>query len=681
VDTLTDEVGKTFDSVNTSAAFVTVLSAPLVPGIDIQAKSGGDNTPDSIDGTDFGSVLVGKDSKTREFTIPNMGTGDPESSGTPGVQVSGTHANDFSVIQPSSQVSSDEPTTFRIEFTPGAEGLRTASISITSNEGNEKLYDFVIQGTGQIEPAPEITILGNDITIADGDNTPDAGDGTDFGSVLLGIDSKTREFTIWNSGTADLELTGTPTVQISGTHAEDFSVTLPPSSPISPYGSTTFRIEFTPGAEGSRTASIRIASNDGNADPYDFSIQGAGEIPAPEITILGNGTTIADGDNTPDADDGTDLGIVDVDVGSKTRTFTIQNLGTSDLELDGMPLVDITGPHADSFSVTVEPSLSVDPNNRTSFAIDFNPDESGVFTATITIANNDENEDPYNFDIRGTGLKKPERPSLISPEDLKKIEVFEPVLIASGFSDRDQGDTQRASQWQIFLTGQIEEGPPIYDLTIGPEQRETDPNTSFTKVQILWGILKPSTSYQWRVRYQDFMGPWWSEWSDLSTFTTPDSDPEHHKQQVDPPSGFKEPDMKGTVRGAISCENTKNATVIFACEKERILVKSVNPENLPAKGRPGDFPIGVFSFRIEALSPGESISISFYIPGNYEGGKWWKFDLQSGWHEHKNATFTYKPVMGYTLVEVTVRDGAEGDCDFVSNGIIVDPGGPVPPRH
>ncbi|MGA1792242.1 MAG: choice-of-anchor D domain-containing protein [bacterium] len=409
---------------------------------------------------------------------------------------------------------------------------------------------------------------------------------------------------------------------------------------------------------------------------------------APEITIQGNGITIADGDDTPDSGggtglgtgddspDGTYFGIVDVDGGTKTRTFTIRNLGISNLELEG---VEITGPHADSFSVTAQPSLSIDPNHSTTFAIEFNPDESGVFTATITISNNDENENPYNFAIQGTGLKKPEQPSCTSPENLKDNEGFEPVLIASGFSDQDQGDTHRASQWQIFLSGQTEEDPPIYDLTIGPEQKDLDPNTSFTKTQILWGILKKSTSYQWRVRYQDAMGQLWSEWSDFSTFTTEDSDPEFEDQQVDTPSGFDDPNMKGAVRGAISSENTGHATVIFACEKEKLAVKSINPENLPAEGRPGDFPIGVFSFRIEDLSPGETVLISFYIPGYYEGGKWWKFDNHSGWHEHKDATFTYKPATAHTLVEVTVQDGGDGDGDRVSNGTIVDPGGPTPP--
>jgi hypothetical protein len=85
-----------------------------------------------------------------------------------------------------------------------------------------------------------------------------------------------RTFTITNSGSAALNLTGTPKVTLAGAHATNFTVTLQPTSPVVPAGSTTFQVTFAPSAAGLRTAGVSIANDDSNEDPYDFAIQGTG---------------------------------------------------------------------------------------------------------------------------------------------------------------------------------------------------------------------------------------------------------------------------------------------------------------------------------------------------------------------------------------------------------------------
>jgi hypothetical protein len=44
-------------------------------------------------------------------------------------------------------------------------------------------------------------------------------------------------------------------------------------------GSTTFQVTFTPSATGLREATLSIANNDGDENPYNFSIQGTGATP------------------------------------------------------------------------------------------------------------------------------------------------------------------------------------------------------------------------------------------------------------------------------------------------------------------------------------------------------------------------------------------------------------------
>ncbi|WP_169737655.1 choice-of-anchor D domain-containing protein [Thermonema rossianum] len=123
---------------------------------------------------------------------------------------------------------------------------------------------------------PEIDVRGNGISIVSGDATPSVADNTDFGAVEAGFGSRAHTFTIHNTGSVDLNLTGTPRVSISGPAAGDFAVTALPSTPIPAGGSTSFQITFTPSALGTRSATVSIANDDANENPYTFAIQGTG---------------------------------------------------------------------------------------------------------------------------------------------------------------------------------------------------------------------------------------------------------------------------------------------------------------------------------------------------------------------------------------------------------------------
>jgi trimeric autotransporter adhesin len=252
---------------------------------------------------------------------------------------------------------------------------------------------------------PEMDILGNGNSIADNDITPTTADHTDFGNVGVG-GNFSRTFIIQNIGTANLNLTGaSPYIVISGANAADFSVTTIPSASIAVSNSTTFVIRFAPTTIGAKNATLTIANDDGDENPYNFNITGNAVPPMPEIDVQGNSTSIADGDATPSLTDFTDFGSFGVSSGNTTRSFVIHNVGTDVLNLSGAsPYVVISGAHAADFTVTAIPSNSIGIGNSTIFNITFNPSAIGLRTATLTIANNDSDENPYNFNIQGTGI-------------------------------------------------------------------------------------------------------------------------------------------------------------------------------------------------------------------------------------------------------------------------------------
>jgi len=127
--------------------------------------------------------------------------------------------------------------------------------------------------------SPSMSLNYGGTAIPNGDRSPSAAKGTDFGSVLPTFHSLPRTFTISNNGQGALNLTGMPRVQFSGSNPSDFGMTVQPSMPVSANGgSTTFSLEFFPLAPGLRTAIVTIANDDPHNNPYAFMLQGQGAI-------------------------------------------------------------------------------------------------------------------------------------------------------------------------------------------------------------------------------------------------------------------------------------------------------------------------------------------------------------------------------------------------------------------
>lgn len=270
---------------------------------------------------------------------------------------------------------------------------------------DSSMQDDVVQ---IMTTAPELDLLGKDnIAIGDGDNAPAALDGSDFGNHLVGS-TVSQIFTIRNNGTGVLNLSGAVRVAISGAHAADFTVTTQPAATVEPGQSTTFTIEFKPGAIGTRTATVSIDSDDANEDPYNFTITGRG-VSEQEIDIRGNNNTpIPDGDIDPTAAKGTDFGDVIRTATGVTRTFTIRNTGGLPLNLLGVVRVQITGAAAGDFTVTLQPPATINAGGVGNFTIRFSPTAVGERTATVTIASDDSNEGTYTFEITGNGVDQPD---------------------------------------------------------------------------------------------------------------------------------------------------------------------------------------------------------------------------------------------------------------------------------
>jgi ELWxxDGT repeat protein len=126
-------------------------------------------------------------------------------------------------------------------------------------------------------PIPEIEVKLADATLVDGDLTP-----IDFGSLLVG---RTQELTFTINDVKDFPLSGLH-VTTGGTDAADFTVTTQPSGTVAGGSSTTFTVRFAPGTEGAKSATIHIASNDPDENPFDIVLSGHARLPMPGVISL-----------------------------------------------------------------------------------------------------------------------------------------------------------------------------------------------------------------------------------------------------------------------------------------------------------------------------------------------------------------------------------------------------------
>ncbi|NCC52975.1 MAG: choice-of-anchor D domain-containing protein, partial [Spartobacteria bacterium] len=258
----------------------------------------GDITPTIADGTDFGEVRVFEGTSDHTFIVTNSGT---TLLNITGLTTNGVDAPDFIVtVMPDAVVPAGTSTTFVVQINPSALGERTAIIHVLNDDADEPDYEFTVRGVG-VEP--EMAVLGTNLAvILDGETTTSLTNGTDFGAPMPMDGGGARIFTITNSGSTALDLTGTPRVVITG-HTNDFSVTVNPDASIPKATTTTFTIEFEPVAMWGRTAEVHIVNSDADENPYDFTIRGEGpdnsyyNIFAPLADVRGHALAWGDYDN------------------------------------------------------------------------------------------------------------------------------------------------------------------------------------------------------------------------------------------------------------------------------------------------------------------------------------------------------------------------------------------------
>ncbi len=340
-----------------------------ISGNSIDIPGDASNVPALADHTDFGGTAV---PVVRTFTIVNSGNNALILSGTPKVSLSNN--SEFSVnLQPTSPVPElIGSTTFSITFTPLIAGIKTSTVSITNDDPNEGSFVFNIRGAGVFNDPPVITSNGGGA------------------SASINIPENTTAVTTVTATDADLP------AQVlmyskSGPDAGLFNI-----------GSSTGVLTFITapnfeGPHGNTYLLTVIATDNGSpilSDSQELSIT-ISDVNETEIVVEQPAATgLVDGSISP-----VQFGTADI-AAPVPLTFTIRNTGEGLMSI-GAIVFDGTNPG--DFSVITAPAVSLGTAGSTTFVVTFTPQQAGVRSAVMHIANDDSNENPFDITLTGTG--------------------------------------------------------------------------------------------------------------------------------------------------------------------------------------------------------------------------------------------------------------------------------------
>ena len=236
-----------------------------------------------------------------------------------------------------------------------------------------------------------------------------------FGNQAVGTTSAAQVATLTNVGNATLTISS---IQVTGPNASDYTLTNTCGSSLAPSAQCTLSVTFTPGAAGTRTASVVFTDN-ATGSPQTVSLTGT--CIAPSVSL--SATSVSFG-NQP------------VGTTSAASAVTVTNNGAAALTFTS---IAATGDFAVAASgTTCSTSAPVAPSGNCVINVTFTPTATGSRSGSLTLTDNASGS-PQTMSLTGTGTA----PSV----SLSTTSV--------SFSNQAVGTTSAASPVTVTNTGTV----------------------------------------------------------------------------------------------------------------------------------------------------------------------------------------------------------------------------------
>ncbi|MCA8916905.1 MAG: choice-of-anchor D domain-containing protein [Planctomycetes bacterium] len=398
--------GSWFEATDTLEA---TFSAIAQPGLHVwEGPPGSTGQTEVFNGSsasglrDFGSVGLGAASAWAllicKATTSTGFTVDPPT-------LTGPDAADFELYLPNpwnyTPHQSANDCYFHVRFKPTSIGVKNATVTFAHTAGNTGTpFSFEVRGSGAgAAPVLRVFDMSTGGLIANGSS---AVGGLDFGMVDIYGPAGVLTIEIENQGNVNLTL-GTPQLNTGIGFVLD---TTQFSGSVTPGGSTSFDVIFSPSGMGQFLDTVSFTHNDtGTNTPFAFAIAGEGIINAPLLQVtLGSaqGNVVSAG---APAGGPTQFAPLDVSAGASVALVVfIKNLGWQDLQLGSLPTQ--SGTHTADFGIDISAiGTVIAPGQSTAFSVWFDPVAKGPKTATVEFAHNDSTvASPFTFDLSGMGV-------------------------------------------------------------------------------------------------------------------------------------------------------------------------------------------------------------------------------------------------------------------------------------
>ena len=362
------------------------------PNINIQGNGNtiadGDIIPSLTDGTDFGSAIISGTDVEKSFTLQNTGSATLTLDNPAVVLLDGTKGFTVSVQPATNPMAAFTSQAFKIKFNNAVPGTYVEAVLIGSNDPDTPVYFFTVQAA-VLQPLITVNIsslAGLTYAFGQGPSSPQ-----DF--VVNGS----------NLG-ADITITASINWEISTNLSYDDGNSSPWTTLVLPKSSAgavtnkTIHARLKEGlAVGIYSGSVTLSSP--NATSKIITLSGEVTAGIRDIKVTGNGSSIANGSTTPSGLNNTLFASQNIG-NSQTKIFEIKNNGGAVLTLGA---ISISGVDAASYAVSEGPAggTLLNQNQTATFKIIFAPTTLGTKNATIRIVNDDPNDNPYIFAIRG----------------------------------------------------------------------------------------------------------------------------------------------------------------------------------------------------------------------------------------------------------------------------------------
>jgi trimeric autotransporter adhesin len=342
----------------------------------------------------FASQTLGSVSAAQTVTVTNSGAATLTFSG---LSLTGVAATDFTrsgTCSAAGALAVGGSCTVGFTFTPGAVGLRSATLSLTSDASNGAAA-LSLSGTGAAVVAPTLLLNLAPSSLA-------------FGNQSTGVTSTSRSAVLSNAGTGSVSLAGI-------TASAGFAVVHNCGSSLAASATCNLNVTYTPTTSGAASGSVSVASNAVGA-PHVLGLSGIGVTASPVLAWLPAAASVAFGD-------------ISVGGNPASKSLTLTNQGPGAVSLQQFTLA---GAQAADFSLSAGSTCAVNSSLATgascTVVLAFQPAAVGARGATLQIASSGTNPADVVLSGNGTALAMPSL--LLSPLALS-FDVTAPATAAA----------------------------------------------------------------------------------------------------------------------------------------------------------------------------------------------------------------------------------------------------------